>query len=112
MLNTYKSKWILQRFTALLLIPFTFWFIYNCISFQYLSYIELKFFFNSYINSTLFILMMTIMIIHSKIGCETIVQDYISSISLKKIYKFILNFISLLIMISVFVAIIKLNLTK
>ena len=49
MKNSYASKWILQRATALLLIPLTFWFIYQCISFQDLQYEELKLFFGSYI---------------------------------------------------------------
>ena len=45
--NRYASKWVLQRITAVILIPLTFWFIYNCISFQYLQFQEMKLFFQS-----------------------------------------------------------------
>ena len=83
MKSNYASKWILQRVTALILIPLTFWFIYQCISFQSMSYGEIIYFFQSYINSFLFLIMMTAMMIHAKLGCETIVEDYVSSNNFK-----------------------------
>jgi len=96
MKSNYTSKWILQRVTALILIPLTFWFIYQCISFQSMSYGDIIYFFQSYINSLLFLIMMTVMIIHAKLGCETIVQDYVRSVSLIKTFKVIINFITLI----------------
>ena len=96
MKSNYASKWILQRVTALILIPLTFWFIYQCISFQSMSYVDIIYFFQSYINSLLFLIMMTVMIIHAKLGCETIVQDYVRSVSLIKTLKVIINFITLI----------------
>ena len=77
MKNSYASKWILQRITALFLIPLTFWFIYHCVSFQYLQFEEMELFFQSYLNSFLFLMMMIAMLIHGKLGCETIIQDYV-----------------------------------
>jgi len=82
-MKKYSSKWITQRITALLLIPLTFWFIYNCISFQKLDYVEIVHFFDSYFNSLLFLLFIISMLLHSKLGCETIIEDYINSNSLK-----------------------------
>ena len=96
MKSNYTSKWILQRVTALILIPLTFWFIYQCISFQSMSYDDIIYFFQSYINSLLFLIMMTVMIIHAKLGCETIVQDYVTSTSLIKTFKVIINLITLM----------------
>ena len=96
MKSNYASKWILQRVTALILIPLIFWFIYQCISFQSMSYDDIIYFFQSYINSLLFLIMMTVMIIHAKLGCETIVQDYVTSRSLIKTFKVIINFITLI----------------
>jgi len=96
MKSNYASKWILQRVTALILIPLTFWFIYQCISFQSMSYGDIIYFFQSYINSLLFLIMMTVMIIHAKLGCETIVQDYVTSTNLIKKFKVIINFIALM----------------
>ena len=78
-MNKYSTKWITQRITALLLVPLFFWFIYHCISFQNLSYKEIVNFFSSFINSFLFLVLMITMLIHSQLGCETIIEDYISS---------------------------------
>ena len=78
-MNKYNAKWIAQRITAILLIPLSFWFIYHCILLQNLSYEEIVIFFSSYTNSFLFLIFMILMLIHSKIGCETIIEDYVSS---------------------------------
>jgi len=78
-MKKYSTKWIAQRVTALWLVPLFFWFIYHCISFQNLSYEEIFNFFSSFINSFLFLVLMITMLIHSQLGCETIIEDYISS---------------------------------
>ena len=96
MKNSYASKWILQRITAILLIPLTFWFIYNCVSFQYLQFEEMELFFQSFLNSFLFLMMMIAMLIHAKLGCDTIVQDYVSSQDLHKAFKALINIIVLI----------------
>ena len=78
-MKKYSTTWIMQRVTALLLVPLLFWFIYHCISFQNLSYEEIVNFFSSFINSFLFLVLMVTMLIHSQLGCETIIEDYIAS---------------------------------
>ena len=103
MKNSYTSKWILQRITALFLIPLTLWFIYQCISFQNLSYSEIIIFFKSIFNSFLFLALMILMLFHSKLGCETIVEDYISSNKNKFFIILLINLITYgLMMISIF----------
>ena len=105
---SYTLKWVVQRLTAVLLIPMSFWFIYQCISFQNLNYLQLQLFFHSYLNSFLFILMMFAMLVHAKLGCETIVEDYVSSPSIKKITKNLINFITFFLFFLVILAIFKL----
>jgi len=109
--HSYVVKWIIQRITAIFLIPLSFWFIYTCISFKNLKYLELQLFFKSYFNSVLFLLMMIAMAIHAKLGCETIVQDYVSNIKLRKFFITSINFITFLSLILSIGAIIKLNIT-
>ena len=94
MKEKYSYKWILQRATAFILIPLTFWFIYHFISFQNSQYFEIKLFFKSTFNSFLFLIMMISILIHSKIGCDTVVQDYISRNLLKNFFMIIINTIS------------------
>ena len=105
-------KWLAQRVTAILLIPLSFWFIFQCLSFQNLQYFELQLFFRSYLNSFFFLAMMFSMLIHAKLGCETVVQDYFSSLQLIKTFKIIINFITISSLFFVIVAIIKLNILQ
>ena len=91
------------------LIPLTFWFIYHCISFQSFKYFELEIFFQSYINSFLFLIMMICMLFHAKLGCDTIVKDYIKSSSFKKTIIGIINSITFFSLFLVVLAIIRIG---
>ena len=109
MKNSYTSKWILQRITALFLIPLTLWFIYQCISFQDFNFEEMKIFFQFYPNSFLFLSMMVAMLIHGKLGCDTIIKDYISSLYLQKTFINLINLITIIITLFIIAAIFKLS---
>jgi succinate dehydrogenase / fumarate reductase membrane anchor subunit len=100
----YSSKWIRQRSTSVVLVPLTFWFVYNCIIFSKLNYSDLILFFSSYLNSSLFLLMMISMLVHAKLGCETIITDYVSKKKLKTIFILIINIIFFL---AIFVSLIS-----
>ena len=112
MKNNYTSKWVLQRVTAILLIPLTIWFVYQCVSFQDFQYQEMKSFFGSYVNSSLFLSMMIAMVIHAKLGCETIVIDYVGSLNLQKLLKRLINIITILTLFLVVGAIFKLSIMQ
>ena len=49
--------------------------------------------------------MMILMLIHAKLGCETIVEDYVTSKSLKYISTLLINLIVYLSMIIIILAI-------
>ena len=93
-MKTYTKKWIIQRVTALILIPLIFWFVSQSISLYSMNYQQISFFFSSIFNASLFYIMMITMLIHAKLGCETIVEDYISSKSYKNIIKLFINLIN------------------
>ena len=112
MKNIYTSKWVLQRITAIFLIPLTFWFVYQCISFQNSQFQQMKSFFGSYLNSFLFLSMMIAMLVHAKLGCETIVIDYVNSLNLQKILKSLINIITILTLFLVVGAIFKINIMQ
>ena len=76
---------------------------------QSMIYGEIIYFFQSYINSFLFLIMMTAMMIHAKLGCETIVQDYVTSASSIKTLKIIINFITLMSLLLSLFAIVKIG---
>ena len=106
-MKNYARKWLIQRITATLLIPLSFWFIYHCLSFASMNYSQLFLFFKSIINSLLFLIMMISMLIHAKLGCETIVEDYVTSKSLKDISTLLINLIVYLSMIIISLAIVR-----
>ena len=109
MKKNYKNSWIAQRVTATMLLTLSFWFIYHCILFQSQSYEEIRILFESFYNSFIFLTMMLAILLHSKIGSETIIQDYISA---KNLQIFFIRFINLIILASsivVVVGILKLN---
>ena len=106
-MKNYARKWLIQRITATLLIPLSFWFIYHCLSFASMNYTQLFLFFKSIINSLLFLRMMISMLIHAKFGCETIVEDYVTSKILKDISTLLINLIVYLSMIIITLAIVR-----
>ena len=98
-MKNYAFKWIIQRITAVILIPLTFWFVYQCVLLSNYGYDETKAFFISKINSSLFFVLFTAMLLHAKLGCETIVEDYVTSKSLKKITKSTLSILVYIFML-------------
>ena len=104
-MKNYALKWIVKRITASILIPLTFWFIYISISLSKMEYDETVIFFSSYFNSFLFYVMMISMLIHSRLGLQTILEDYVTSKKTLKISKSIIDYLtySLMFLITVFV---------
>ena len=98
-MKNYASKWIMQRLTAVILIPLTFWFIYQCILLSNYEYDQIKTFFLSKLNASLFFILIISMLYHAKLGNETIVDDYVTSVNLKKITKLTISALSYLFMI-------------
>ena len=99
-MKNYALKWIIQRITAFFLIPLTFWFIYSTISLSKMDYNEISIFFKSYINSFLFYIMFIFMLLHSKLGLQTIIEDYVTSKKISKNIRVYLNISIYILMIS------------
>ena len=89
----------MQRLTAVILIPLTFWFVYQCVLISNYEYDQIKVFFFSRINASLFFILIVAMLYHAKLGNETIVEDYVTSHNLKKITKLLISAITYVLMI-------------
>ena len=98
-MKNYASKWIMQRLTAVILIPLTFWFVYQCVLLSSYEYDQIRAFFFSKINTSLFFILIISMLYHAKLGNDTIVEDYITSNNLKKITKLIISSLTYIFMI-------------
>ena len=71
-----------------------------------MNYSQIVLFFNSSLNSSLFLVMMVSMLLHSKIGCETILEDYVKSYKIKKISKLLIKTVSYFSIIIVIISIV------
>ena len=98
-MKNYAAKWIMQRLTAVILIPLTFWFVYQCVLLSTYEYDQIKAFFFSKINASLFFILIISMLYHAKLGNETIVEDYVTSVNLKRVTKLIISTLTYLFMI-------------
>ena len=98
-MKNYAAKWIMQRLTAVILIPLTFWFIYQCVLLSTYEYDQIKAFFFSKINASLFFILIISMLYHAKLGNETIVEDYVTSVNLKRVTKLTISTLTYLFMI-------------
>ena len=98
-MKSYASKWIMQRLTAVILIPLTFWFVYQCVLISNYEYDQIKAFFFSKVNAALFLILIIAMLYHAKLGNETIVEDYVTSVNLKKVTKLFISVLTYLSMI-------------
>ena len=90
-MKNYANKWILQRVTAVILIPLTFWFVYQCVLLSSYEYDQIRAFFLSKLNASLYFILIIVMLYHAKLGNETIVEDYVTSHNIKKIIKLLIN---------------------
>ena len=98
-MKNYAAKWIMQRLTAVILIPLTFWFVYQCVLLSTYEYDQIKAFFFSKINASLFFILIISMLYHAKLGNETIVEDYVTSVNLKRVTKLTISTLTYLFMI-------------
>ena len=109
-MKNYKNKWIIQRVSALILIPLLFWFIFQCLSFSTMEYSQIIIFFTSTLNSFLFLIMMLVTIIHAKLGCDNIIEDYVSGKKIKFISKLTIIFLFYLSALIFILSIMKVSL--
>ncbi|MBC11234.1 MAG: succinate dehydrogenase, hydrophobic membrane anchor protein [Rickettsiales bacterium] len=91
MKKNYSYNWILQKVYALI---FLFLLIYTFISLTKIdiqNYSEVLGWFRNYINSLIFFVLYTTIILHSNIGLSSIIDDYIHTGKNKKIILILKN---------------------
>ncbi len=91
MKKNYSYNWILQKVYALI---FLFLLIYTFISLTKIdiqNYSEVLGWFRNYVNSLIFFVLYTTIILHSNIGLSSIIDDYIHTGKNKKIILILKN---------------------
>ena len=105
---SYTSAWILQKLLALI---FLLLLIYLTISLNQISlnnYVETSNWFSDKINSFLFFVLLTSIILHSNLGLNSIIDDYIHKKESKKIIIVLKNSFLIIIYIIAIISLILL----
>ena len=91
--NLALNHWILQKISALVLIPLVCWFLFTFKDFLYKDYSSKVIWFKNYTNSFLFSMFLLTAIFHLRLGLAVIIDDYIHNLKTKKL---LLSFIEIL----------------
>ena len=107
--NLALNHWILQKISALVLIPLVCWFLFTFKDFLYKDYSSKIIWFKNYTNSFLFSMFLLTAIFHLRLGLTVVIEDYIHNLKTKKL---LLRFIEILcLFLAVFIVVVTLILT-
>jgi succinate dehydrogenase / fumarate reductase membrane anchor subunit len=83
--NHALNKWIIQRVSAVMLIPLLLFFLYSLVDLVNQDYTGALDFFDNYLSITIFTLFLIFTGLHLKLGLGEIVEDYIQDERVKGI---------------------------
>ena len=83
--NHALNKWIIQRVSAVMLIPLLLFFLYSLVDLVNQDYTGALDFFDNYLSITIFTLFLIFAGLHLKLGLGEIVEDYIQDERVKGI---------------------------
>lgn len=91
--------WIIQRLTALLLIPLLIWFLFSMLQALPLGYMEARAWLSNPVNSVLFGVFIVILYHHAWIGMREVIEDYVHQPGLKQFSLLLLLIITILLVL-------------
>ena len=97
----YSKSWILQKLTAIVFLLFLIYLVFSLKNINLSKHDELLIWFSSYFNFFSFTLLFSAILIHSKLGLSSIIDDYINNIKVKKKILFLKNLSLITIYITV-----------
>ena len=83
--NIVLNHWILQKVSALILIPTGIWFLFIIKDFLYYDFTNKILWFKNFYNSLLLSIFILVSIFHLRLGLTVVIEDYIHSFKRKKI---------------------------
>jgi succinate dehydrogenase / fumarate reductase membrane anchor subunit len=69
--------WLMQRATAIALVPLTIWFVFSIVSLLGSGAYQASLFFTSPLNAILMALIIIVSFYHSALGLQTVIEDYV-----------------------------------
>ena len=82
--NIVLNHWILQKVSALVLIPLGIWFLFMLKDFLYYDLTNKILWFKNFYNSLLLSIFLLVSIFHLRLGLTVVIEDYIHSLKRKK----------------------------
>lgn len=104
------KKWILNKISSIVLIPFMIWFLLSFVSIYDKSYLEIIEFFSSRVSKVLFSLLVVIAFFFYTMTISEIFEDYLHDEQTKNVANKVLNFFAIIVPILTIVTIYNLNL--
>ncbi len=104
------GHWLLQRISAVILVPLTFWFVFQILSLVKLDREELIIWTKNPINSIIIIAYFLIASFHMKLGLTVIIEDYIHASHVKNLLLGIVMAFSYVLPILIILSILNLSL--
>ncbi len=95
-INDGYNHWVLQRISAILIIPLIFWFLYSILGLMLKTYNESIEWVINPLNATLLIILLIGIFYHSGMGLQVVIEDYISNMK----YRMVVLNISKIVLLS------------
>ena len=105
---SYSTAWILQKLLALIFLLLLIYLTFSLNNISLNSYTETSNWFSNKINSLLFFILFTSIVLHSNIGLNSIIDDYIHEKESKKIIIVLKNSFLVIIYITTVISLILL----
>ena len=100
---SYSTAWVLQKLLALIFLLLLIYLTFSLNQISLNNYIETSNWFSDKVNSFLFFVLLTSIILHSNLGLNSIIDDYIHKKESKKIIIVLKNsFLVIIYIISIF----------
>jgi len=103
----YSKSWILQKVTAIIFLLFLIYLFFSLQSIDIKNHNELLIWFSNFFNFFSFTLLFSAVVIHSKLGLNSIIDDYIHDFKIKKRILFLKNLSLITIYIIVMGSLVK-----
>jgi succinate dehydrogenase / fumarate reductase membrane anchor subunit len=108
--KTGAHHWLMQRISAIALIPLTIWLVLSFVQIVEDPQGYLPVFFAYPLNAVMGILMITTSLYHGSLGMRVVIEDYIVNKTKMHFYIMLVHFISITTAVAAVVAIIRLHL--
>ena len=103
----YSKSWIFQKLTALVFLFFLIYLVFSLNNINIKNHSELVTWFSSFFNFFSFTLLFSAVVVHSKLGLNSIIDDYVHDLNIKKKILFLKNLSLITIYIVVMGSLIK-----